>query len=136
MAGNETTADMWTKRLRQAADDERRLLKRERRAEQDLAELQLALARDRDRLRRAQERVERRLAEVADAEARLRKRQAARAAGPAGSMASVAADRPLVAEDGAAVDAGDSQPRIELPIPVDEVRPAAKPTAEPGAPGE
>ena len=136
MARNDTTAETVTKRLRQAADEERRLLKRERRAEQELAELQRALARDRDRLRRTQDRVERRLAEVADAEMRLRKRQAARAAGPTGSIPGATADGPPIAEDRPAVDAGDSQPRVELPSPVDEGRSTATPTAETGAPGE
>ena len=136
MAKRDTAADSVTKRLQQAADDERRLLRRERRAEQELAELQVALARDRDRLRRAQDRVERRLAEVAEAETRLRKRQAARAAGPAGSTPGVAAYEPAVAEDRPAIGAGGSQPPSDLSSPVDEVRPTATPAAEPGAPGE
>ena len=68
--------------LEDAAAEERRLLKRERRAERELAELRADLARDQERLERARQRVERRLAEVAAAEARLRERQADRAAGP------------------------------------------------------
>ena len=65
------------------AAQERRLLKRERRAERELADLRADLARDLQRLERAKQRVEGRLAELAVAEARLRARQAERAAGQA-----------------------------------------------------
>ena len=69
-------------RLRRSADDERRLLKRERRAERDVIDARADLAQEEVRLQRAQARVERSRAEVVAAEARLRKRQAARAIGP------------------------------------------------------
>ena len=69
------------------AAQERRLLKRERRAERELADLRADLARDLQRLERAKQRVEGRLAEVAAAEARLRARQAERAAGQANRRA-------------------------------------------------
>lgn len=73
--------------MRSASDGERRLLKRERRAERELAETLADLERERERLRRIQEKVDRRLAAVTEAEERLRSRQAARAAGPATEVA-------------------------------------------------
>jgi hypothetical protein len=64
--------------VKQGAKAEKRLLRREQKAEQALTEA-------RTRLRKAQERLERRLSAVSNAEALLRTRQAARAAGPMGS---------------------------------------------------
>jgi hypothetical protein len=61
--------------VKQGAKAEKRMLRRERKAERTLTEA-------RARLRKAQERLERRLSAVSDAEALLRTRQAARAAGP------------------------------------------------------
>jgi len=68
--------------LRLAADKERRLLRRERRAEREIARLRVKLAEDEALLENARRRVERRRAEVADAEEALRRRQVERAAGP------------------------------------------------------
>ena len=68
--------------MRRAADDERRLLKREQRAERELVEARAELEQERERLRRARKRVEARQAVVTKAEERLRRRQAARADGP------------------------------------------------------
>ncbi len=68
--------------LRQAAVEERRLIERERRAEQRFAKAMDKLARAERKLARAQARLTRRTQEVAKAEARLRERQQARAAGP------------------------------------------------------
>lgn len=69
-------------RLRRGAEEERKLLKRERRTEREVADARAALAEEEQRLGRAEERVARRRRDVAEAEGRLRGRQAARAAGP------------------------------------------------------
>ncbi len=79
--------DSTTELLRGRSEDERRLLKRERRAERELLEARALLAKEDARLERAQARVKRRRAEVVAAEARLRERQVARAIGPAASSA-------------------------------------------------
>ncbi|MBA3416363.1 MAG: hypothetical protein H0U10_14170 [Chloroflexia bacterium] len=68
--------------LRQGADRERRLLRRERRAEQDVAALRAKLGDDEARLERARRRAERCRTEVTKAEEFLRRRQADRATGP------------------------------------------------------
>lgn len=68
--------------LRLGAELERRLIRRERRAERDVNELRAKLVEEESRSARAERRVERRRAEVADAEARLARRQTERAAGP------------------------------------------------------
>lgn len=80
--GKRAKPDAATRRLAEAGKAERRLLKRERRAERELAALHDALRNDEARLARAQARVERRRSEIAAAEARLRQRQAERARGP------------------------------------------------------
>lgn len=69
--------------LRRYADEERRLLKRERRAELEVVEQGDRLLEEQARLDRALARVERCRAEIAVAVATLRQRQEARAAGPA-----------------------------------------------------
>ena len=78
--------------LRRAADEERRLIERERKAEYRLAAAMAKLAAAEEKLARAQDRVKRRMGDVAEAESRLRRRQEARATGPAraGSEASTA----------------------------------------------
>lgn len=63
--------------VRSGGKIERRLLRREQRAEEELKDARVRLA-------KAQTRLERRLSQVADAEAVLRRRQAARATGPDG----------------------------------------------------
>ena len=73
--GKDKTADGLVK---QGGKAEKRLLRRERRAERLLTEA-------RARLHKARLRLERRLSAVSDAEALLRTRQVARAAGPNGS---------------------------------------------------
>jgi hypothetical protein len=93
MMGKRAKPDEASQALAAAAKAERRLLKRERRAERELAVLRDALRDDEARLARAQHRVERRRSDVAVAEARLRQRQADRAAGPApGAAAPPAGD--------------------------------------------
>lgn len=82
MAKGDDRTDEVTALLRRTADEERRLLKRERRAERELDERRELLARDQERLERAQARLERRRADVAEAETALRERQSARATGP------------------------------------------------------
>ncbi len=81
MAG-EPTDERIEALLRLGADRERLLLRRERRAEEDVAGLRAKLTEDEARLEQARHRAERRRAEVADAEVTLRRRQAERAAGP------------------------------------------------------
>jgi hypothetical protein len=96
--GKRAKADDTSRRLDDAAKAERRLLKRERRAEREVVELRAALQKDEARLRRAEDRVERRRGELAAAEARLTERQAERASGPAAPAAPTAGDhRPDVA---------------------------------------
>ena len=68
--------------LAEGAEAESRLLKRERKAEQRLAQARETLAADEQRLERAGCRVAASAAAVADAEAKLLEAQAARAAGP------------------------------------------------------
>lgn len=82
MAKGAGTTDEVATLLRRSVDEERRLLKRERRAELEVVERQDRLAEEQAQLDRARARLGRRRAELADAEARLRDRQAARAAGP------------------------------------------------------
>lgn len=90
--GKRAKRDEATQRLAEAAKAERRLLKRERRAERELHELRDALHADEARLRRAQDRVARRQADIAAAEERLRQRQTDRARGPQPPSAPVAAE--------------------------------------------
>lgn len=80
--GKRSKRDEASRRLAEAAKAERRLLKRERRAERELDAMGAALQADEARLRRAQNRVNRRRADLAVAEERLRQRQADRAHGP------------------------------------------------------
>lgn len=68
--------------LAAGAEDELRLLKRERKAEQRLARARATLADDEQRLERARQRVDASEAAVAAAEAQLREAQRLRAAGP------------------------------------------------------
>lgn len=68
--------------LKEGAEAELRLLKRERKAERRLAEARATLAEDEKRLERARKRVASSAAAVAKAETRLSEAQAARAAGP------------------------------------------------------
>jgi hypothetical protein len=68
--------------LDSGAAAELRLLKQERKAEQNLSEALAALERDQQRLARALQRVERSQALVATAEAALRECQSRRADGP------------------------------------------------------
>lgn len=68
--------------LARGSDLERRLLKRERRAERAVLDAQAALADEEDRLARARSRIERLQGAVAAAADELRQAQAARAAGP------------------------------------------------------
>jgi len=109
------------KLLRNAADEERRLLKRERRAEQELVDLQAELAKDEERLERADAGITRRRKEIAEAEARLRERQEARARGPeigippAGATEANEADREPSA--GASSKADSREPADESPRP-------------------
>lgn len=67
--------------LLRGADLERKLFKRERRAERELAALRAELVRDQARLERARSRLERRVTDIARAEAALRARQEERATG-------------------------------------------------------
>ena len=69
------------------AEAERRLLRREQKAERRLAAERDSLAAEQAKLRKAEARVERRRAAVRDADAELARRQADRAAGPAGAPA-------------------------------------------------
>lgn len=69
------------------AEAERRLLRREQKAERHLAAEREALTAEQAKLRKAEARVERRLAAIRDAEAELARRQAERAVGPAGAPA-------------------------------------------------
>ncbi len=99
--------------LRQAAAEERRLLERERRAEQRVAEARAKLARAEQKLARIQARVTRRTQEVAKAEARLRQRQQARAAGPAlDGTASPAATRLTPTDTVSVVNAAAHSPDL------------------------
>lgn len=82
MAKRDEAVDPIVAQVTEAGEAERRLLRRERRAERDLDALLEQLAVDEERLERARRRVEERRAEIAEAEARLRRRQADRAAGP------------------------------------------------------
>lgn len=87
--------------LNQAADAERTLLKRERRAERDLDVARLKLDEAVERLRSAESKAERRRDEVKDAQARLQRRQDARAAGPsAGDEAVNTEQAPTAANTG------------------------------------
>lgn len=113
MANDAKAADSVETLLRRSADVERRLLKRERRAELEVEDRRERLAEEQARLDRALARVERRRAEFAVAVAELRSRQAARAAGP-GSAESIGT-APIIArsEPGkAAVIGRDADPTI------------------------
>jgi hypothetical protein len=110
MAKREGVKDSMTRQFRQAAANERRLLKREQRAEQQLAELRVELARDQERLAKAEARIERRQTELAAAEALLKDRQLARAAGPEslGSGAAVETVGTVLSSDDAATADGSA----------------------------
>ena len=68
--------------LAAGAEDELRLLRKERKAERRLADALSVLASDKARLQKVQKRIERSRDVVAEAEARLREVQANRATGP------------------------------------------------------
>ena len=68
--------------LRQTAEAERRLLKRERQAEKRVAAMRTEVAEAHDRFIQAQERLARRTEALATAERELQEHRAARAAGP------------------------------------------------------
>ncbi len=130
------------KLLRNAADEERRLLKRERRAEQELVDLQAELAKDEERLERAEARITRRRKEIAEAEARLRERQEARARGPAVGIPPASAtegnEADIEPSAGASSKADSREPADEDPRPRRRRtnRPSSatsKPAAAPGA---
>ena len=80
MAGESTDEEIETL-LRHGADQERRLLRRERRAEREVSAVRAKLVEDEARLERARRRAERRRSDVADAEGVLRRRQTKRAKG-------------------------------------------------------
>jgi hypothetical protein len=68
--------------VRRTAVEERRLLKRERRAEKRVASLREAVLEAEARLQRAQQRFDARVSELAEAERELFERRADRARGP------------------------------------------------------
>ncbi len=118
MRTQETAAEA----LRQTAAEERRLIERERRAEQRLARARVKLIVAEHKLARAQARLVRRTADLAEAEARLRRRQTLRAAGPALA--------------GAGTPAGTHLPPSHIVDMVNETPPAPNPTfSDPSADG-
>lgn len=71
--------------LARGADNERRLLKNERKAERAVEDLRLRTESEREQARKAQARLDRTLAKLAAAEAELAAAREARASGPAPS---------------------------------------------------
>lgn len=96
--------------LRQGIDLERKLLKRERRAERSLLESRVAFAEEGERLARIERKIERLRASVTTAEDELRQARAARAAEPEAPLSVHVADEAAHAQvatptDGAVVAA-------------------------------
>lgn len=115
--------------LRQTAEAERRLLKRERQAEKRVATIRADVAEAHDRLTQAQERLARRTEALAAAERELHEHRTARAAGPL----------PLATEPAApaAPDDPATAPNHDVPVgaPPRRRRSRSKPVSEGGAAG-
>ncbi len=110
MSKRDGKRDATTDLLHGSAEEERGLLKRERRAERELREARVLLAKEEARLERARARVERRRTEVVAAAAQLRERQVARAIGPAAPGAEKVETGPVVdgqQREGKAADSGE-----------------------------
>lgn len=113
--------------LARGADGERRLLKRERRAERVLAEAHVELADEQARLARVQSRIERASVAVEAAETELRLAQQARAQGPdGGGSARVEGggerSGPTTPDEGAdgGVVVGDGAPSVPVAETIEE----------------
>lgn len=117
--GNDRARDV-DELLKRNADEERRLLKRERQAEQEVAELRGKLEAAVDSLSKAQKRVARRTKVLAKAEAELQRQRTARVSGPATA--------PVGAEPPAAEPPPAATPKA--PVPPPSPRPRPEPTTD------
>lgn len=100
--------------LRRFAKEERRLLRQEQTAERELLAATERLALAQLRLEKQQARVDRRRARVAAATEELRRRQAARAAGPDGPVTTTLSEPEAAAESAPSLTRDDSPPYASL----------------------